>query len=78
MLPFGIYIYILFIYLLAQMKKNFMVKRNKEHNPKASGRKIAHTTKGHKTTEKPFDKISPPKRRLMCTPYASIWPASST
>jgi hypothetical protein len=61
MLPFGIYIYILFIYLLAQMKKNFMVKRNKEHNPKASGRKIAHTTKGHKTTRSLLTKFHPQK-----------------
>jgi hypothetical protein len=33
-------------------EKNFIAKRNKEHNPKASGWKTAHTTKGHKRTRK--------------------------
>jgi hypothetical protein len=27
-------------------EKNFIAKRNKEHNPKAGGQKTAHTTKG--------------------------------
>jgi hypothetical protein len=33
-----------YLIFLGTNEKNFVVKRNKEHNPKAGERKVAHTT----------------------------------
>jgi hypothetical protein len=75
-----IYIYSIFFlfFFLAQMKRISLWKRNKQHNPKAGGRKPRTQTKGHQPTRSLLTNFGPQKRRLMYTPYESIWPASST
>jgi hypothetical protein len=70
MLPFGVSIYI-YIYIWHKWKE-FHCEKEQRTQPRGT----THNNQRAPTNKKPFDKKFPSKRRLMYTPYESIWPAS--